>query len=494
MNQLQSALEGVKQSRCEEMLRLTTLAALNLLDTEPEADFDVLTELTKSMLGAKIALISLVDAERQWFKSACGLSIKQTPREVSFCSYAIAKNEPLVIPDTQLDCRFAENPFVKGTTSVRFYAGMPIYVAADATDGVPRAIGTLCVLDDAPRDISEIDLKTLRDLAQLAEALINARSSAWKANRLMKENQAYLLQLAREHGQFKQAERLANIGSWRMTIADSRTEWSDQVFVIHELECGEQPLLAEALTFYPAEDRHVVAASLARTVETGEPFEIEVDFITARGRKRRVKSKGELEIVGGEPIAVIGVFQDVTVQHDLETSLRRAATIDELTQLPNRAYFNQVLDEYIVAARARREALAVLLIDLDRFKLVNDKCGHLAGDDLLRRMSAKLRSPYLAKCFAARLGGDEFVIVVSDPEDCAELDQIIHQLLIDLHHSVRHDEGVVEVSGSIGISWLNASIVGRSDLLRCADKALYVAKRNRRGSAYIYSEASQAAE
>jgi PAS domain S-box-containing protein len=149
-----------------EPARQSALDALCILDTPAEERFDRLTRLAALTLRMPGALVSLVDTDRQWFKSRCGLDLQQTPRSVAFCSHAVAMRDTLVVEDTALDARFADNPLVTGAPRIRFYAGQPIY-----SDG--EAVGTLCVIDHAPRTLDAGERKTLRDLAALVEIELN---------------------------------------------------------------------------------------------------------------------------------------------------------------------------------------------------------------------------------------------------------------------------------------------------------------------------------
>jgi hypothetical protein len=153
--------ERVLTSRNEEQ-RLTILHDLKILDTPPEERFDRITRLAASIFNAPMALISLVDRERQWFKSTYGLDARETSRETSFCSHAVASQEVLVVPDTFQDPRFSDNPLVTGAPRIRFYAGCPIFVGANC-------IGTVCVLDNRPRQIDTDTVGLLHDLAAIAE-------------------------------------------------------------------------------------------------------------------------------------------------------------------------------------------------------------------------------------------------------------------------------------------------------------------------------------
>lgn len=148
-----------------ETQRISALKSCALLDTAPHPAFDCLTRAAALAFEVPFALISLVDTDRQWFKSALGVSLRETSRAISFCSHAIQGFEPMVVPDTQRDTRFVNNPLVTGEPHVRFYAGAPLI----NPDGY--ALGTLCVLDRRPRTLSE---QQVRLLGHLADAVMHA--------------------------------------------------------------------------------------------------------------------------------------------------------------------------------------------------------------------------------------------------------------------------------------------------------------------------------
>jgi len=147
----------------DEASRLKALHSLNVLDTPEEERFDRLTRLAKRMFDVPIALVSLVDENRQWFKSCNGLSFRETSRDISFCSHAILSNKLFVINDTKKDERFADNPLVVDTPNIRFYAGYPL----KQLDG--SKLGTLCIIDRKPRNLNAEDIAAFKDLAMLAE-------------------------------------------------------------------------------------------------------------------------------------------------------------------------------------------------------------------------------------------------------------------------------------------------------------------------------------
>lgn len=147
----------------DEITRLEKLKSLNILDTAPEERFDRLTRLASRLFKVPIALVSLVDMNRQWFKSCVGLGVRETSRDISFCGHSILGNAVLIVPNTLEDERFADNPLVVEEPFIRFYAGCPLH----APNG--SKLGTLCIIDRQPRILEPEDIETLKDLASMAE-------------------------------------------------------------------------------------------------------------------------------------------------------------------------------------------------------------------------------------------------------------------------------------------------------------------------------------
>ena len=142
---------------------MAALRALKLLDTPPEERFDRITRLAIWMFNVPIAYLALVDFNRQWFKSSCGLEDRETDRSISFCGHTILQDDTLVIPDATQDPRFFDNPLVLNPPNIRFYMGYPLSGFED------QKVGTFCIADTQPRQVSEEDLRMFRDLAAIAE-------------------------------------------------------------------------------------------------------------------------------------------------------------------------------------------------------------------------------------------------------------------------------------------------------------------------------------
>lgn len=153
-----------------EAERLRTLRAYKILDTKPEERFDELTQLAALICGTPISLISLLDSDRQWFKSRFGLDRQETPRAQAFCTHAIMQPELFVIPDASKDELFANNPLVTGDLHIRFYAGEPLA----ARDG--HLLGTICVMDREPHTLTDSQMEALKIVGRLVIANIELRS------------------------------------------------------------------------------------------------------------------------------------------------------------------------------------------------------------------------------------------------------------------------------------------------------------------------------
>ena len=151
------------ETPADEQQRLAALMELNILDSGVDERFDRITRLAQKTFKVPIALVSLVDTNRQWFKSRCGLDAQETPRDISFCGHTILGEETFVIENALEDERFADNPLVTGPPDIRFYAGCPLRTAGGFK------LGTLCIIDDKPRGFTEDDIDLLEGFAEMVE-------------------------------------------------------------------------------------------------------------------------------------------------------------------------------------------------------------------------------------------------------------------------------------------------------------------------------------
>lgn len=175
-----------------ENQRIFTLQSFRVLDTAPETAFDEIAELAAELCETPIALVSLVDESRQWFKAKVGLEPREIARSIAFCSHAILKNDIFVVPDTLDDKRFSDNPLVIGPPNIRFYAGAPLF----SDDGY--GLGTLCVIDRKPRKFDRLQRKTLAVLRQQVVNLLELRRQNTSLQALNEELEAFTYSAAHD--------------------------------------------------------------------------------------------------------------------------------------------------------------------------------------------------------------------------------------------------------------------------------------------------------
>lgn len=308
--------------------RLAAVHAVGLLDTPADPHFDRLVRMLSILMDVPVALITVVDRQRQWFKAAIGLDARETDRDHAFCAHALAAPDLLVVPDATLDARFAENPLVTGTPGIRFYAGAPLILPGG------HVMGTLCAIDRKPRQITV-------------------------------------------------AER------WLMTE---------------------------------------LAATVISMVEL----------------------------------------------HGANLQLERTAQTDPLTGLATRTAFLDGMVARLVQARSDRCALALMVLDLDRFGAINALLGHAAGDALLRTAATALQTWAPPGSAVARFGGDRFALAMqaSDVASFAPHAEACRQAVV---RAVA--DGGWTIGASLGGAWFTEPPTDVEYALAQAEAALLAAKR-----------------
>jgi diguanylate cyclase (GGDEF)-like protein/PAS domain S-box-containing protein len=303
-----------------EQSRIARLRSLNILDTEAEPLFDAITKTAALVTGMPIALITLVDERRQWFKSNVGLvDTSETPRDTSFCSYTIQGKDVMEVPNALRDARFAENPLVTGYPDMRFYAGVPITL----NDGL--RMGALCVIDRQANALTDEQRQALRELGRAASEALNQRAALLEKNDQLKHEaetarvQAEIAdrlekKLRASEAFLDRTGRAAGVGGWEVNLSTEQIIWSDETCRIHEVPPGYMPSMKEALDFYAPQAREVIQAAVQKGLEEGRSWDLELPFITAKGRHIWVRAVGNVEFDNGEPCRLVGAFQDVTLR------------------------------------------------------------------------------------------------------------------------------------------------------------------------------------
>jgi len=294
--------------------RLSTLNALRILDSDPEPFFDALTQAARTMTGMPIALISLVDGDRQWFKSQTGLSgVQETPRAISFCTWAVQSDVLFEVEDAIDDPRFANNPLVVGPPFVRHYVGAPISAKGES-------VGTLCLLSPEPGTISQAHAEALTCLAQAAAVGMQQRARLLER---VAESHALHRRLQRSQFFLERTNSLAKVGGWELSLATNALKWTKETHLIHGVAEDAKPSFDAAVAFYSTEARQRLESALTECTRLGTPMDLILPSSKATGERIWVHVVGQREDTEGGG-RLIGAIQDVTEQRTALEALGRS--------------------------------------------------------------------------------------------------------------------------------------------------------------------------
>ena len=492
----------------DEAERLSRLRSYNILDTPAEKTFDDLTALAARICRAPMAAVTLIDVERQWFKSNFALAITETPRDVSFCGHVILGRGLFVVPNASTDPRFMDNPMVIGEPHIRFYAGAPLIVEGG------HAIGVLCVVDRVPRELTPDEAENLTVLAHQVTSQMELR---FNLARLQLELKQRAEQAVRIEASEAFARSTVDALSAHVAILDA----DGTILSVNEAwrrfagANGGQGQFAEGWNYlntcdaatgrYAAESGSV--AHGIRSVLRGETDLFELEYPCHAPTKNRWFIVRVSRFAGDGPARAVVTHEDVTQRRAAEESLQHNALHDALTGLPNRTLFHARVAECL--RHAHRDSgykFAVLYVDLDRFKLVNDSLGHAAGDRLLTTVAQRLRESLRStdaiaisdnvidgdQSVVARLGGDEFTVLLDGIKEPSEAARVAERLLATVCQPVSLDGNVVEITASIGIAVGDDTYTAETDLLRDADDAMYKAKDSGKNRYAMFDDALHA--
>jgi diguanylate cyclase (GGDEF)-like protein/PAS domain S-box-containing protein len=591
-----------------ESQRLRALHQLDILDSAPEREFDALAQAAAAVCATPMALISLVDEGRVWFKSRVGVADRcEVARDESVCAHTILQDGLFEIPDTALDARFADLPAVAcSAPGLRFYAGLPLQL-----DGGER-VGVLCVLDERARRLDATQREVLQHLATAAaralqgrRALLSERAlreQAWHAQALLRNSLDAIVALrldgtvthwneaarrlfghvpqemvgqpvarivpddrAHEHGdlasllqgrpaglqyetvrlhrdgqplavsvslaplldqhgllvgatkiirdiraQARAAQELrderrrlawiieaTDAGTWEWNVQTGETRFNERWAGITGrtlAELGPVSIQTWRDLAHP-EDLQRSAALLQRHFDGAtETYDCEARMRHRDGHWVWVLGRGRVmtRTADGAPQWMFGTHVDITSMRRLGEELQYRATHDPLTALPNRSEFEARLQRLLSRCAGEGSRHALLYIDLDQFKRVNDACGHAAGDRLLQQVARLLGEAVRTRDTLARLGGDEFALLL---EHCSEeqawrVAQQICQRMDDYRFVC--DGQRFRIGASIGLVPVDRRWSTLAAVMQAADTSCYAAKESGRNRVHPWLDSDAA--
>ncbi|MGF7187514.1 diguanylate cyclase (GGDEF)-like protein/PAS domain S-box-containing protein [Robbsia andropogonis] len=427
----------------DEDARVALLQRLNLLDTPPEETFDRVTRLASIIAGTPMAMVTLVDNERQWFKSSVGIESKHTPRDIGFCPHAMVSDDLFVVPDAENDPRFQHNPLVTDSPHIRFYAGMPLR----SSQG--HALGTLCVIDTKARQLTSEQEEALRDLAAIVrrellqrEATVMSQSMQRAEGRALEESSAVL------HATFHQAA----VGMVVLGM-DGRLQQLNQRFASMLGYTVEQLQGKHFSEFTDADDVALAAADTAR-MQSGA--------ISSYSRERRYRRRnGEYVWVNvtvalartsdTQPLHYISVVEDISERKRSDDALAELRAELEARVEQRTAELKAVNTDlaHVVAERnrtiaARRLIEEALRTSRETLQTITDNLPVLIGDidvDLRYRFTNATYGEVF-HCDASQLPGRRVADVVR-PDLMARLAPMLERVLAGervVNENVVYDE------------------------------------------------------
>ncbi len=296
-----------------ERQRLEALDATQLLDTPADPVLDGIVDIARTLYAVPIALISLVDRDRQWFKACVGLPVRETPREVAFCSHAIREDDYLLVTDAAADPRFSENPLVVGEPRIRFYAGIPLRVSSG------HALGTLCIIDRSPRVMSAEQLAPLRTLARQIEVHLELRLQLRRVRALEARERALNEESMSSAAEL--AQLLDGLSDF-VVRTDARGTVTYANRAVRETLGYAQPVGMSFVDLVARENHAASASRLARFAEGARSLPLSNVLVAADGRRLIVEGTVFSErAADGALLGLRAIFRDVTTQRVQEARL-----------------------------------------------------------------------------------------------------------------------------------------------------------------------------
>jgi len=288
---------------------------------------------------------------------------------------------------------------------------------------------------------------------------------------------------------YDQAFNLSRIGAWECELETERLTWTPGVHDIFGYPIGNPLRRADIVDLYIDESRRDMELARAEVIRGGRLVTLDAEIRTWRGEKRWMRLSINAVREAGRPVRIFGTKQDITFDRQIMESLRQQAETDPLTGLANRSLFQSRYREIVSDTLNYGFASALVLIDLDRFKSLNDTFGHSAGDACLCEVARRLKQAFHNAGLIARLGGDEFALILHAPTNPARIARVLQQAVVMLSRPLFWNGLRLEIGASIGVA-----LVGRphrrriTELFAEADIALYDAKAGGRNKVHLFGD------
>jgi diguanylate cyclase (GGDEF)-like protein/PAS domain S-box-containing protein len=435
-----------------EEKRLSAPASVSA-ESGREPQFARIATLAASMFEVPVALITLFEDGRLSIKARAGISCDEIPGLTAFCPYSAQSREPSCVPNMAADERFSSHPLVVGPPYVRFCASAPLTAADD------HSLGSICIIDTRPRH--DIDRTKMQMLAELANLLVSE----------IRQQKDFLVQSNVLN--FADATKLSLVTVDETGRIEFVNRAMTDLFGYDREEMVGQPI--DIIIPEPMRGAH--RAGLARVVAGGETAlsEKTIEVLALKKDGSEFPIDIALSVWRAEQGVTIGaIIRDISQARERDARLMRLAHHDPLTGLCNRFRFEGQLSELFEKAAA----VAVLLIDLDGFKEVNDNFGHAAGDALLQSLGIRLATVTPAHATLARFGGDEFAILVPGMSDPLAAQLLASDVISALELPFEVNQELFYVGASVGYAFGSSNGSDAEEVIASADVALYRAKQN----------------
>lgn len=356
-----------------EQERLTALHDLGILEADSLPEIEALVTALATIFQAPMSFLSFVDKDELRFKARYGVEAHKTPRNGSFCEQAILSKDLMVVRDALKDDRFQTSRLVIAGPKTRFYAGYPLSV-----DG-KNVVGTLCVVDTKPRDPSREQIDQLRRLGTVVVGLLKSHHAQNQAELARRDAEEQHLLAERESDLLEQVTKASGVGGWEYDLDTDTVTWTAKTREIHEVEPDFQPTVDMALSFYAPHCRRQISDAIAKAIRKGKSWDLELPFITAKGRDIWVRTAGRSIGENGRVTRLVGAFQDITERKRSEQRVR-------ITEAVQRTTLETLREGVFVLNRAGR---------IQSFNSAAASLLGFAGEDLTNRKVQDLKIPFL---------------------------------------------------------------------------------------------------